>query len=153
MSQERLKELLEYDPDTGWFTRRVQVNNRCAGIIAGSINEDGYVSIGIDNKRYLAHRLAWLYIYGKWPDYDIDHRDKDKSNNSINNLRLAIEGINNYNRDAQINNILGVKGVKQHGNKYIARRTIRGNTIYLGIFNTIEEATKAYDEAAQKHLG
>lgn len=100
ITQEFLKEILDYNSETGIFVYKnrdkstfnnpsiaTRVNNRYAGKATGCIGKDGYVVISINNKLYKAHRLAWMYIYGKWPDDDIDHKDNIKHNNRIINLR------------------------------------------------------------------
>ena len=85
----RLRELLSYDPDTGLFRWSKNKGSKDAGELAGCVSPKGYILIGIDGCLYLAHRLAWLYVHGEFPEKDIDHRDQDKSNNRICNLRLA----------------------------------------------------------------
>ena len=80
ITQARLKELLTYDPETGYFTRNVNVKGANAGERAGTITAKGYIAIGIDRKHYLAHRLAFLYMTGEWPKELVDHKDTIKIN-------------------------------------------------------------------------
>ena len=83
-----MKDLLNYDPDTGDFTWKVSTSNRVrVGQVAGTLRHDGYIRIKVNGKLYLAHRLAWFFVYGVWPVEFLDHIDQDKSNNRINNLR------------------------------------------------------------------
>ena len=89
LTQKRLKELLDYDPKTGIFTWKYANNNRKAGSKAGYKAKDGYIAISIDSKRYLAHRLVWLFVYGHFPKYDIDHINRIRDDNRIENLQKA----------------------------------------------------------------
>ncbi len=90
VTQARLKELLEYDPDTGIFRWRNAPNRRIrAGAIAGNLDTYGNRQIRVDGKSYLAHRLAVLYVTGSWPTTDIGHRDLNNDNNAWGNLRQA----------------------------------------------------------------
>ena len=143
LSLEELKRILEYNPKTGLFTRKIDVNNCMARTIAGTERNDGYIYICINNVRVLAHRLAWFYVYGEWPKGHVDHINQMKPDNRILNLREASHAQNNINRPAQINNILGIKGIKRHGNKYIARLNHNKVPYYLGLFDTLEEAIDA----------
>jgi len=93
LTQQRLKDLLEYDPETGQF-RRVVATGRHGrwkiNSVAGNLNcKLGYIQISIDGVLYYAHRLAWLYMNGKWPEHEIDHKDLDRANNRWVNLRAA----------------------------------------------------------------
>ena len=89
LTQERLKELMYYDPETGIFTWKVKrARNASAANIAGTKDKDGYIIIHIDKKAHKSHRLAWLYMEGYLPyGIDIDHKDQDKQNNKWDNLR------------------------------------------------------------------
>ena len=93
LTQERLKQLLHYDPETGEFSRVAKGRGYHKPV--NSLYEDGYYRIGVDRRIYMANRLAWLYMTGKWPKEIIDHRDLDKSNNiyggSINGTGAAGE--------------------------------------------------------------
>jgi len=152
LTVERLKELLTYEPDTGLFVRRITIGNAraCrAGEIAGYHRTDGYVCIYVDNRRYLAHRLAWLYMTGEWPTTTIDHWDHDESNNRWENLRLAGQSMNNGNMTTPISNTSGAKGVSPSG--YVNkpwRARLQHRT--LGYFATVEEAKACYDKAARE---
>ena len=157
MSQElsnfilRIKELLHYDPITGNFTNKISRGNVVAGSTSGGFS-DGYIYISIDNVRYLAHRLAWLYVYGVWPDNTIDHIDNNGSNNAISNLRDATYAQNNYNRLSQANcNIY--RGVYKSLNKYAAHIKVLGVTEYLGTYATAEEASFVYEVRAKEIQG
>lgn len=88
ITQQRLKELFEYTPDTGLFIRKIRVGNQIAGNIAGSLKKDGYVYIKIDSKPYKAHRLAFLYMEGYMPE-EVDHINRDCSDNRWCNLRAS----------------------------------------------------------------
>ena len=154
ITQSRLKEMLEYDPETGLFTRKISCGYRgChrAGEIVGSIRADGYVIIRIDGVSYYAHRLAWFYVHGVWPEFDTDHIDLKTSNNRIVNLRPATRSENKQNRvAAQKNNIntgiLGVHFINRSGlkNKYAAKIKINGKQKSLGYYSTPELAHAAY---------
>lgn len=139
----RLKELLSYDSDTGIFTRRVRTSNRIqVGDVAGTLTNFGYVSITLDRARYQAHRLAWLYVYGRWPAQDIDHINRLKSDNRIANLRDVSRQVNMLNIDLQTNNTSGVTGVSWHKatNKWRAEITLEGAQKHLGLFDSFDDA-------------
>src|SRR5262245_57095359 len=102
VTRERLLELLEYDPETALLTWKQDRGGKAkTGIVAGRLAANGYIDITIDSRRYKAHRLAWLYVHGEWPPEEIDHRDLDKANNRLANLRPASHQQNLYNRPKQ----------------------------------------------------
>ena len=149
----RLRELLEYSPETGHFRWRFDrifggVVNARAGDIAGA-NHQGYVRIRIAGRNYLAHRLAFLYMTGEWPGHLVDHRDRDTSNNRWSNLRQATTSQNAINSRTRADSVLGVKGVHRRPNgryeAYISRNSRR---TYLGVYDTIDEARTARQRAA-----
>ncbi len=154
LTAERLREVLDYSPDTGIFKWRVRLphSRATAGSSAGTINQDGYRQIAIDNKCYVAHRLAWLYVYGHWFAGGLDHIDCDRSNNRLKNLRAATPSQNRANSRLRRNSKSGLKGVSfNYG--WRAFITINGIQHRLGRFSTPEEAHAAYCAAAIKHFG
>ena len=157
LTQERLKELLHYDDATGLFTWRVVNNNRVrVGAVAGSVTGYGYIQIQIDGHRYQSHRLAWLYVHGEIPPDQIDHIDHCKNNNRIENLRLATGCQNQMNRRVSVKNTSGYKGVHFDKNtcKWMASaRANGGRRHYLGLFDTAEQASEAYQAFARQHHG
>jgi hypothetical protein len=146
-TQARVKELFNYDQETGLFTWRVSRSNRASvGAIAGYKCDRGYIWIGVDRVVYLAHRLAWLWMEGEMP-VEIDHEDTIKSNNRWDNLRKATRGQNNVNADAHKNSMTGVKGVTFiHENKdrpYHAYAYRDGVRYSFGYHATLEAAHAA----------
>lgn len=98
LTPERLRELLEYDPETGKFTwLRNRAFKALGGTHAGYLNSNGYLRITVDDVSYAAHRLAWLYVHGRWPDKTIDHINRNKQDNRIANLRDVTHSEQNYN--------------------------------------------------------
>lgn len=89
LSGTRLEILLTYNPDTGLFKWRGGHKRVLPGMVAGTPDKEGYVCIMVDQKMYKLHRLAWLWMTGKWPKNEIDHIDNEKANNRFNNLREA----------------------------------------------------------------
>ena len=152
LSQAKLKELLHYDPETGEFTRLVRVSNQKAGVTAGYLNNRGYIQIKVDGKLYSAHRLAWLYVHGKFPDNDIDHINRVKDDNRIVNLRDVTCSQNQWNTVARRN---GLKGVTYHkrDRRWQAVITTNKKKKYLDYFDTELDAHEAYCRAADKYHG
>ena len=156
ITQEKLKEILEYNPDTGdFFWRNINFTNSIkSGDKAGSYNNLGYCKIKINNKLYLAHRLAWLYVYGKFPKHTIDHIDHNTSNIKLSNLR-DIKHIDNMENQstARVNNKTGLLGVYKRSGKhpYRAQIQVKGRKMMLGSFKTAEEAYEAYLNAKRKY--
>jgi hypothetical protein len=152
-SLEELKKVIHYDPDTGIFTWLilVNINKGNPGDIAGCLRND-YITIGINGKRYYAHHLAWFYMKGEWPK-EIDHWDTNKSNNKWKNLRLSNRSQNMYNTKLRKDNKSGYKGVSRFRDKWQTKIWVNKECIYLGIYDTAEEAYKIYCEAAEKYHG
>lgn len=153
LTQERLKELLSYDPLTGIFVWEVDRYRVKRGDRAGSISPTTkYRVIRLDQKNYAEHRLAWFYMTGEWPSDEIDHRDLDRQNNKWGNLRPASSSQNKANRKAR-----GVypKGVCFHkpSGWFTSRVHKNGKQISLGCFRTAEAAHAAYVAAAQEIHG
>jgi hypothetical protein len=157
ITQARLHELLSYNPDTGVFVRRVKSSTALAGQIAGGVRKDGYLQISIDNKRYLSHRLAWLYVHGTFPEHDTDHIDGNRQNNAINNLRAVTRTINlqNLRQPKSSNKSTGFLGVTKLGDgRYMAQITANRVHRYIGTFPTLQAASDAYlAEKRRLHAG
>ena len=154
ITQQRLKELLSYDPETGLFINLTQRRPQAKiGSVAGCKNNNGYIRIMIDGKSYLAHRLSWLYSYGDFPEKELDHINEIKDDNRINNLRLATHKENGQNVSSPgINNNSGFRGVCWHkrDKKWRAQIKLNGKIKYLGSFNTSEEAYECYLKAKRE---
>lgn len=153
---EYLRSILDYDPHIGVFRWKVDRGGRSnskikAGTIAGSMNEEGYWVIGIDGQVYGAHRLAWAWMHGKWPDRIVDHDNQFKTDNRILNLRLADEKQSVRNRKSK--NKHGLKGVTVKRGLYRARIMVDGKSIHIGYYLTKEEAHAAYVEKARELHG
>lgn len=152
LTQERLKELLDYDPETGVFTRKVSLSRRVkVGDIAGSLHPHGYLTLMVDAKSYVAHRLAWFYVYGVWPK-EIDHINRIRNDNRISNLREVSRLENMYNKSKYANNSSGLTGVSWHKatGKWHSSICAKGLQKYLGLFDTPEEAHAAYLAAKEE---
>ena len=154
ITKEYLKQVFHYNPKSGLFTRLRNSKRYKIGETAGCITKVGYVIIRIDGLLYPAHRLAWLYMYG---DYEkiLDHKDMCKSNNKIDNLRLANKSENGFNRHKPFNNTSGFKGVTwcAHASKWRAKTKYKNKHIHLGLFITKELAYEAYVNFAKINHG
>lgn len=154
MTQEKLKSILHYDMATGVFTWKISpARNVFIGSEAGSLNDAGYICIRYKGQGYLAHNLAWLYVYGEWILF-LDHKDTVRKHNAIFNLRKANQSYNGANRKIGSNNKTGFKGVhvNRHGT-YEAGIKCNGKRIYLGTFPTAESAHEAYCKKAIELFG
>lgn len=149
----RLRELFTYDPTTGVLTWKVTLSNRApAGTKAGTLHQ-GYGCVKINGRRYLVHRIAWALHYGQWPDGDLDHRDRIRSSNPINNLLLATSSENARNRLA-VNLSSGFRGVtRKRSGRFQAAISLNNRLKGLGTFETPEDAARAYDMAVLVHCG
>jgi len=149
LTHARLIEVLHYSPETGVFTWRVSLAGRWSivpGKRAGCLRSNGYVRIGFKGWAFRAHRLAWFYVYAGWPAQDIDHINGNRSDNRIANLRLASNAENQQNRcHIQSRNTSGFTGVRWHEKtlKWLAEIRTNNKTLYLGLFETLEEAAAA----------
>jgi hypothetical protein len=153
LTSERLRELMIYEPETGLFRWRISRRKSSAGTIAGTSwpPPHDYVIIGVDRARWLAHRLAWLYMTGKWSKVDIDHINGNRSDNRWINLREATRSQNVGNSKLSSANRSGFKGVhfdKSRG-KWMASIAIDGFQFNLGRYTKIEDAIEAYRFAAE----
>jgi HNH endonuclease len=154
LTAKRLHELLNYDPATGVFTYRARRKHIVVGNRAGTVSHR-YRKIAVDGKQYLEHRLAWFYVYGRWPDKLLDHINMDGCDNRLCNLRQATHSTNKANRRAPANNSTGFKGVSLNKatRRYQASICRQYKQMHLGFFATAEEAHAAYCSAARALFG
>lgn len=157
VTQEELKEVLHYQPSTGEFRWLKRVGYRIQiGDVAGCVNKvTGYRTINIYRRTYLAHQLAWFYVTGTWGRPTVDHRDLDRANNRLSNLRRATRTQNVVNRRRARNNTSGFKGVCRcrATGRWVARIRHAGRKHYLGRYATAEEAHAAYVAKARELFG
>ena len=151
LTVDRLRELLNYDPDTGVFTWRVARKKCSVGAIAGCLS-GGYIAVMVEGRYYRCHRLAWCHFYGVWPEREIDHINLVKSDNRISNLREVSSSQNKQNKPKQANNTSGFKGVSWHkrDSRWQAKIMLNGKLHFLGMFDIPEDASAAYEDAALK---
>lgn len=155
ITHDELKRVLDYDPETGVFRWKQPRPKVRVGDIAGTTTSD-YVKMCIDGKRYWAHRLAWLYVYGEWPERDLDHINGNGSDNRIDNLRQATKKQNMRNVKRHDDGCSGLKGVTYCGrrkSKWVAQINVDGFHKYLGRFSCPAAAHFAYCIAADRHFG
>ena len=165
---EYLKSRLIYNAETGVFTwllrpiesgrrRRHSLswNTRYAGKPAGRTALNGYVVILVDKRWYLAHRLAWMFEYGRWPKEDIDHINRDRADNRIANLRGATRTQNNGNTKLHRHNTSGVKGVcwATREKRWLAQVQFNGKCKSGGRFKSFDEACAARRKLAANLFG
>lgn len=153
ISTEQLHDLMRYDPETGHFTRLVKCGKERRGAIAGTTNKNGYCNIMIGGRLYRAHRLAWFYMTGEWPKGDVDHKNRDRLDNRWENLREATRSQNNANRPGgRPHGLKGAFFYKARG-RWMSKIDVNRKQIYLGYYDTAEEAHAAYMAAAVHYFG
>lgn len=173
ITADELRAILDYDPETGefrWKTRTPDMfhskgrpaktncnawNGRYSGAVAGYAAPDGYVHVAVNDRLYKAHRLAWLWMTGEWPESEIDHKNMVRSDNRFANLRDANKAQNRMNQRVRQDSGTGIKGVRfvnSTGN-FEARIKINRIAMYLGSFSSVKEASEAYAAAAKLHFG
>lgn len=174
LTAEEARNLLDYNPETGVLTWRARTpdmftstrrfsaevrcrnwNNRFAGKQAGTKSDSDYSKVRIFGRNYQAHRVAYLLMTGGWPIYYVDHRNNGICTNNWDNLRVATHSQNMWNSKRRIDNTSGFKGVSfdKPLRKWRAQIYINSKQIYLGLFNTPEEAHEAYVAAAKHYFG
>jgi hypothetical protein len=150
LTADRIRAILHYDPETGVFTRLTNIRQfragECAGFLYG--RNKCYRAIKIEQRIYHAHRLAWLYVHGRWPADQIDHINGDGRDNRIANLREATNSENAQNKQRpRAGSKTGVLGVSLKGKRFRAILNVCGRQKFLGLFDTPQEAHEAYVKA------
>lgn len=154
LTADRLRDLLAYDPDTGLFTWRRSRGCVKVGAIAGTDNGRGYLKFALDKVHHFAHRLAFLYMTGRWPEGEVDHINRIKTDNRWTNLRDVTKSVNQQNRSlVKSRGTSKLRGVcwYKRTNKWKAQINDNGKKIGLGYFHSEQEAYSAYI-AAKKLL-
>lgn len=152
----RLKKLIYYDPTTGTFTRLIAKRRRGWVEVNRAITTTdawGYIKIVVDDVQYKGHRLAWFYSYGVWPETHIDHINRVKNDNRMDNLRLATNAENAQNKGMSSKNTSGAKGVTwdASNSKWMAQIAVGGRNYKLGRYSDINDAIAARKEAEDKY--
>ena len=140
-----------YDSHTGIIRSKTNRRNVHEGDIVGSLDRQGYITTTLFKKPMKQHRMAWAMFYGEWPCGDIDHINRDKKDNRIENLRVVTNAQNKQNLDKPESNTSGFMGASFHkkSGKWAANIKMSGQARYLGLYKTPEEAHAAYMSAKQ----
>lgn len=150
LTRERLASMLSYDPESGHFTQVRTAGRARAGQRKGW-DRNGYTMVAVDGREYRAHRLAWLFVHGRWPTKHLDHINGDTTDNRIENLREVDDAQNHQNiggpRSTNTSGFLGVHVIK---GRYRAAIQVDGRNRHLGMFDTPEEAHAAYVAAKNR---
>ena len=153
LTAQRLRDLVDYDKESGIFRWRIARPKAPIGAKCGCVNKTlGYAFIGVDKRTYLAHRLAFLHVLGEWPVEIVDHINGDRADNRWANLRMASRKLNAENlRKPRPANKVGLLGVTKIGKRFQAAISIGGKQVKLGYFDTPDEAAMAYISAKRIH--
>ena len=164
MDQQFIRECMDYNPKTGVCTWRKRprhhfetdskyrsINSRCAGQKMGTPNKaGGYLVVRINKRLYRLHRLIYLWMTGDLP-YFVDHMNRNTQDNRWNNLRAATHSQNQANNGRR--RTLPYRGITLRRSKYVAQCSYKGRPQYLGSFNNMEDAARAYDQRAKQLFG
>ena len=152
LTQEKLKQLIHYDPNTGIITANMPRPSVKSGDVLGYVANTGYISISLSGKSFLAHRLAWLYMNGYFPE-QIDHINHIRTDNRWVNLREVNDATNKLNTGLSKNSKTKFNGVSfmKTLNKYRAYIMVDRKHIHLGVYKTLEEAIQARQEANMRY--
>jgi hypothetical protein len=152
---EDAKKVLDYNPETGVFVWKVKMGRQSAGALAGTVGHTPYIYIRVNRIPKLAHRVAFAWVHGRWPNGQIDHINGDKRDNRICNLREATSQQNMANSKRRSDNTSGFKGVRKARlpGKWWAYIYMNGKDTYLGTYDTPELAHQAYVKAAKIEFG
>ncbi|MES2432986.1 MAG: HNH endonuclease [Pseudomonadota bacterium] len=149
LTQKRLREVLNYDPPTGIFTF---AKGRRKGTVAGTKHDDrGFRKVAIDGERHLLHRLAWLWMTGVMPRWNIEHRDRDRTNNRWSNLREGVRGQKRQHRPTLVEPT-HINGVWKAGERFDAMIEVDNIRLNLGSFETADNAANAVRITLQNAL-
>jgi len=148
VNYDEVHKLFDYNPETGIFTNRItRSNNSKKGEVAGGLDiSTGYWRISLNGENHKAHRLAWLYVHGYFPEHQIDHKDRIRHHNWIDNLREATQSCNMKNSGIRSDNTSGITGVcwYKHDKKWIVQiRDKNYKRLHIGYFASKLEAAKA----------
>jgi hypothetical protein len=155
LTQEKLKSLLTYVPESGQFFWNESGKGREASLDAGTLLPTGYIHITIEGERYVAHRLAWLYMTGVFPEEELDHIDRDRANNIWLNLREATRSENAMNQQIRTDNISGHRGIcwDKQKNKWKVQISAKGVSRIQKHFVNFDEAVEFYEHVANALFG
>lgn len=144
-TQQQVQDRFDYHATTGLFYWKSSPRGGWAGKQAGTVINNGYVVIEVDGRPVLAHRLAWFYSYGVWPRGEVDHENRVRADNRIDNLRDVDKAGNQANASTRSDNTSGVRGVSwnKRQQKWVARHQVNGERRCLGHFETLELAAAA----------
>lgn len=154
VTQTRLKELLEYNSETGDFFWKVSRGGKTIGEKAGTLHNKGYIRLRLDMVYYYAHQLARLYVHGEFPT-EIDHIDRNRANNIFNNLRITTRSQNRANSTNSIRNYNLPRGIEfgPGGKTYRPYIRVNKKLIHLGSFYSLEDAVEIRKKAIITHFG
>lgn len=151
ITQARALEVFDYNATTGELTRKVSRSR--FGKITGATEAHGYKRAQVDGKKYLTHRLIFLMHHGYMPEY-VDHINRDKTDNRIENLRACTKAQNEYNRPARARSTTGVKNVTRgYGGKFVVAVRVNGRKRNFGTYEDIELAELVAREVSAKYHG
>ena len=154
LTQAKLKEVIEYDPNTGEFLWLGRERFGSRGDSPRGTSAKGYHRFQVRGKKYMAHRLAWLYVYGEWPS-QIDHINQDKKDNRIKNLREVTTSENCQNRPLRADNLTGHKGVFAYRRAkdiaWVMQISTSSTTRVKEVYDTYADAVAAYERLAKLH--
>lgn len=147
--------IVSYCPITGVFRRLKKTNRNAANSVAGNVNYAGYVTFGLIGKTRKAHQLAWLYMTGKWPHNQIDHQNRNRSDNRWSNLRIADFSKNQANAKKRTDNVSGTTGVHfaKREQKWMAFISKNGKRFHVGYFQSKSDAIAARKVAQMRVFG
>ena len=154
LTYERAHELFSYDTGLGVLIRKKSIQGCKPGSPAGSPTTRGYIQLGVDYRRYKAHRVIWLMAYGSWPEGEIDHIDGNTSNNRLTNLRDVDAKTNNRNKRIPTHNTSGIMGVHwdKQSRRWLSQAKLGSEKFALGRFDNLLDAAAARRSFEAKHF-
>ena len=155
LTAEAAREIVDYDPQTGFFVWKKTTASHYAGVRAGGLNERGYEIIHFDGYQVYGHHLAWLLMKGEWPENILAHRDEVNGNNQWSNIVLTSPSKNKHTTRLMKSNTSGFRGVSWHKRDQRWRASIRHLKVQIDIgrFDTAEQAAAAYQREASRLFG